>query len=461
MCKSKRNKYGRLVLLLSVIAFVNAQQSCNKYLDKKPSQDLAVPTTLKEFQAILDNANMNGGSPGYMEFVADNYYLTTPSWNSALIAERTSYIWDANANPNPFSTWNPSYENIYNANFVLDYLPGITISNAEKDEFNRLLGSAYFFRGFMFHQVAQLFCKPYSNSANTDQGIVLRTTSAVEQKSTRSTVQQTYDRLIADLKIAAVLLPKTTLFPTRPNKAAAYGELARVYLSMRQYETAKLYADSALGENASLLDYNSLAPGYSIPSFLDNPEILSVSRPVAPYDQLNAPQGIIDTSLYRSYDDNDLRKQAFFEFNTSNSTYHFRGSYFPENGTYSINDGVSIDEIYLIKAECEARGGNKDDAMETLNTLLSKRWKTGTFTGLTAATAEEAVDIILAERRKELLYRGLRWSDLRRLNLEGAGIELKRVVNNTTYPLPPNDLRWVLLIPDIEIARSGIQQNPR
>jgi hypothetical protein len=60
-----------------------------------------------------------------------------------------------------------------------------------------------------------------------------------------------------------------------------------------------------------------------------------------------------------------------------------------------------------------------------------------------------------------LLFRNLRWSDLRRFNLEGANITLKRIINGTSYTLPPNDLRWVLLIPDLETSRSGIPQNPR
>jgi hypothetical protein len=68
----------------------------------------------------------------------------------------------------------------------------------------------------------------------------------------------------------------------------------------------------------------------------------------------------------------------------------------------------------------------------------------------------------LAERRKELIYRGIRWSDLRRLNRDSRfGIILTKTLNGVTYSLLPNDKRYVLPIDEIEIRLSGIQQNNR
>jgi hypothetical protein len=101
--------------------------------------------------------------------------------------------------------------------------------------------------------------------------------------------------------------------------------------------------------------------------------------------------------------------------------------------------------------------------MADLNTLLAKRWKTGTFSPLIAATSEIALQLILTERKKELAFNGCsRWEDLRRLNTDPArATTLFRKIGNESFTLSPNDLKYTFPIPDIEIKLSGIIQNPR
>ena len=86
---------------------------------------------------------------------------------------------------------------------------------------------------------------------------------------------------------------------------------------------------------------------------------------------------------------------------------------------------------------------------------------TGTFTPYPIQSAAEALDTILVERRKELAFRGIRWSDLRRLNKEGWNITLTRNLNGVMYTLPPNSELYTLPIPPDVINSSGIIQNPR
>ena len=69
---------------------------------------------------------------------------------------------------------------------------------------------------------------------------------------------------------------------------------------------------------------------------------------------------------------------------------------------------------------------------------------------------------VLTERRKELLMRGLRWTDLRRLNRDSRfAVTLSRTVQGQEYLLPPGDPRYTLLIPNEVIVNSGIAQNSR
>ncbi|RYE50331.1 MAG: RagB/SusD family nutrient uptake outer membrane protein, partial [Sphingobacteriales bacterium] len=120
---------------------------------------------------------------------------------------------------------------------------------------------------------------------------------------------------------------------------------------------------------------------------------------------------------------------------------------------------------FLIRAECSARTGNTEEAMADLNALMEKRWVRGKFKPFTAASPEDALTKILIERRKELIMRGVRWSDLRRLNKDPRFAKtLKRVlINGTdtkTYTLLPGDPRYILKIPADVIALTGMEQNP-
>jgi hypothetical protein len=166
----------------------------------------------------------------------------------------------------------------------------------------------------------------------------------------------------------------------------------------------------------------------------------------------------VDTLLYASYAQDDLRKDIFFRQRSTNR-YTFKANY---TGSTPLFGGIANDEVYLIRAECRARLNNVSGALEDLNTLLQKRWKAGTYIPVTENDSQALLEIILAERRKELLFRTTRWSDLRRLNRESNfAVTLSRTINDTEYRLPAGDLRYAFPIPPQEIQNSGIEQNPR
>ena len=453
-----RNTY---ITQLTLASLLIQGLSCKKYLDEKPLQSKVIPGKLSDLQAMLDNTDINQSSSRTLELLGDNYYLTSSDWQSSTPDERLSYIWDKDENY--AVAWNQPYQRaIYPVNIVLDQLPLLPAAERENAGAASVKGSALFFRAFQFLQLAQLYCKPYAAQNLTEPGIVLRLTAAVEEKSVRSTVQGTYDQIIEDLLTAVDLLPVQTLYPTRPNKAAAYGTLARAYLIMGKYEEAKRFANLCLQTSNQLLDYNTLLPVKSPPFPRFSKEVIYFNK-IQNVASLSKAKAKIDSTLYNSYDKDDLRKTLFFSTNTgiNKGTYGFRGSY--EGITdFSCFDGIATDEVYLIRAECFARLNNKDSALIDLNKLMNTRWNNVVpYPTITATDASDALTKVLLERRKELVYRGLRWSDIRRLNVSGAGITLKRVVNNTTYTLPPNDLRSVQLIPKDVIAISGIAQNPR
>jgi hypothetical protein len=229
---------------------------------------------------------------------------------------------------------------------------------------------------------------------------------------------------------------------------------------MRNYTKAFQYSDACLSQYHVLTDFNTLTPTvFSISTnFLDE-DIYHTS--LINYSLIRRANAIVDSNLYNSYDINDLRRSLYFS--TVNGQIRFRGSYDYNGNKFS---GLATDEMYLVRAECSARAGNTAAAMEDLNDLLRTRWKKisgiSTYIDQIAADANDALKRVITERKKELIFRGLRWTDIRRLNKEnGLAITIFHIINGTTFQLLPNDPKYALPIPDNEIQLSGLLQNPR
>ncbi len=404
---------------------------------------------------------MNTNHPGLGEIGTNNFYMLNTQWQSLYnFQERNAYIWTPDIFQGEYSfDWNDAYTRILNANVVIKGIEKVQTDGTSQSNWNNVKGSALFFRAYDFYDLAQEFCKPYIQStANSDLGIPLRTDPDVSKGSVRASVQETYDQIIHDLLIAKDLLPINPLYKTRPSKPAAYALLARTYLAMENYDRALLYSDSSLQLFSALIDYNTLNASSTLPVPRLNNEVIFHCI-LENYLAFFTASHVIDSTLYISYDVNDLRRDIFFRIRSG--LLVFKGNYNNANGT--LFSGLASDETYLIRAECNARKGNTSIAMQDLNTLMIKRWKNnGTFIPFTAINADDALVKILKERRKELIFRALRWTDLRRLNHDPRFAEtLLRVINGQTYSLPPNDPKYILPIANDEIQLSGIQQNPR
>jgi len=457
----------KITWIALITGFVIAA-GCGKkdFLDAPPASDLFIPTTLDDFQAILDKEIVINETLALGELASDNYYLPYTFWQGLNIKERNAYMWapDTYQGLGNVSDWNLPYQQVFYANVVLDGIDKVAVTDANLQRWKAIKGAAYFVRGYAFYNLAQVFAPVYDNAtAANDLGIPLRLTPGVDEPSVRASVKDTYNQVLSDLAEANTLLPAAIPFNNRnrPSQPAAMALLARVYLSMRVYDKAGACADSCLRLYNTLIDYNSVSTTAPTPfNKVNNTEAMYQSRLLSTTQVLKGftvTNCIIDSGLYRSFDINDLRRQVFFNINASNLP-NAKGTY--TNGIYCFN-GLATDEVYLTRAECYARAGNIQAAMDDLNTLLINRWKAGSFTPFTATSSAQALNYILTERRKELFFRGLRWTDLRRLNKEGYNITLTRVLNGQSYQLLPGDLRYVFPIPPDVITLGGITQNPR
>lgn len=458
----KNNKIPAFVIALLLLC-----TGCKKgWLEAKSDRSMVVPSTLADLQAILDNdifmngSQLNGGAtaPALGETGSDGYYVLYDILRTRPEMERRAYVWESELyNNTAVLDWNFLYRCVFHANVVLDGLKKISVNAFNSGAWNTCQGSALFYRSMAFYNLVQTFAKQYDpSSAGSDPGIPLRLESSVAEKSVRASIAETYDQVINDLKAAADLLPQQPLSKTRPSRPAVNALLARIYLAMGDYTRALQFAEDCLGTYNTLIDYNTVNGSPAFPFSAFNDETIYYNRMVT-YTILNSPRWKMDTILYTSYHTNDLRKTLYFKTETD-GTRSFRGSY---NGGAHFG-GLATDEIYLIKAECLARLNRINEAMIALNTLLEKRWVTGLFVRYNASDMKTALDLILLERRKELILRGLRWTDLRRLNKDPQfAVTIRRIVNGIEYTLPPNDPRYVFAIPGEVIQLTGMQQNQR
>ena len=432
--------------------------SCESYLDPKPDQSLLVPSTLEDVQYLLDN-NVVFNFQGFIPLLAaDEFSLTEEAFTGASVTEQGAYTWSEELFPTGTSTdWNYPYEAVFYSNVALDALEKYT---GEKDnEYYELEGAALFYRSMAYYQLLQTFAPPYQLEGGNEQllGIVLKDDPDINLISERATLEQSYARVIQDLETALNLLPEYVEYKTRPNKAAAASLLARVQLSVFDYLEAARSAEAALGFYSERMDFNDIDSGTSRPFPLFNSETIY-------YTQLQSTSVMfsqlftVETSLIERYDSADLRLRYYFQANADGNhrlTGHHTGS-----STYF--GGLTVGENLLIASESNLRLGDEGKAKSWLGELLSLRYEDDSYREILELEGDELLARILLERRKELVGRGTRWTDLRRLNQEAQWKKtIQRDLGGEIFQLTPMSLAYIFPIPEQEILRSGIEQNQR
>jgi starch-binding outer membrane protein, SusD/RagB family len=433
----------------------------NEKLSQLPDQSITKVRSLDDAQAVLDYTPVMQVTPALGELSADDFYL---SLDTAGIIQKpveiNAYFWqpDIFQGQTQIADWNTPYKQILHANTVLEALPTITDSS-DLIKRNNIKGAALFFRAYAHLQVALLFSS-LPNATPSTLGIPLRLSTDPNIPSTRATVADTYTQILDDLLDASRLLPTSIDRKrlNRPSKPATFALMARVYLIMADYLKAEAYADSSLQYYSTLTDYSNL-PISTINPFASNNDEILFTTSLLSTTIFGNNYWFVDSILYRSYHPNDLRKTIFFRLDPITNQPVHQHSY---TGKPPLFSGIATDEVYLIRAEAKAKNNKTQAGMNDLNTLLEKRWKqTASFVPYTAPSAEDAIQQIRAERRKELVFRGLRWVDVRRYNREHPADTLIRITKTDVYKLYPNDLKTVLLLPPDVIQLSSMPQNQR
>jgi len=460
----KNYKINYFVYLL--LSFIALTISCKKdWFDAKSDINKAVPVTVQDFEYLLDDwVTMNQLTPGLAELGSDGHFMLESAWSGSIISsvERNGYTWTKSLATTNVGDWNESYKKISICNLVLDGLKKIKVSQ-DQDKYNRVKGNALFHRAKNYYDLAQIYAQPYqSETAATDMGIPLKEGIDITEPAKRSSVKVTYEQILSDLHSSINLLPLLPELPTRGSKCAAFAMLAKTYLALGDFANAGLYADMSLSLYNKLIDFNTVLPTATSLGRFNLETIFYAQRSTSYFSTYRTGYYTVDPELYALYDANDLRKSRFFTLSAGNIL--FKGSYNNSAGGITAGfNGLAVDEQYLIRAECFARVGNPSAAMNDLNNLLKTRWSNQVVYPIrTATNTEDALRQVLLERKKELLFRNIRWSDLRRLNFDSRfKVTLTRTIGGKTYTLEPGSYRYTLPIPqDVINLAPQMKQTP-
>lgn len=465
--------------------FLLALCGCGKdFLEVKQLKSLQVPHTIADFQAILDY-NFQPGNTAHTLGAngSDEFIITEARWTQLATESfaylRDVYVWSKQINMLQYEQnddWNRAYVYIFYANHALSGISNIQPAAAEQAAWNNVKGSALFFRAFHYYCLAQQYAFPYIKNADNPNGLPLRLEPDVTLAVQRASVHATYEQILKDVLESAELLPaetKRTNF-IRPGKVAAYALAAKIYLHMEEYEMAAQYASLCLALRGQLIDFKTIGAEDPVNRYeyafaadygVTNPEVLYYSVSDNSYDAaLNVMfknSSELAPSLVALYEPGDLRYSVYFRPYVDVDEYRFlvfKGSY----ATYAYFSGLAVDEMYLLRAECYARTNKITEALKDLNLLLENRIDHAHYIPVTETDPEKLLKRIFLERRKEMVFRGIRWEDLRRLNKEPRFAQtLVREIGGQRYELPPGDPRYTWPIPMSEVDAGKLSQNPR
>ncbi|WP_278043600.1 RagB/SusD family nutrient uptake outer membrane protein [Cecembia calidifontis] len=329
------------------------------------------------------------------------------------------------------------------------------MSSSEKERADKLKGTALFFRAFAYHQLLELFT-PYTRFDGEDSefGLPLRRSSIVTPNPVRAKVSEVKAFIKSDLSSAVELLPEIEPLKTLPSKQSARALLMRIHFMEGNYNAALELGQVIHANGLSLIDYTQLPLTTANPFGIFNDEVIFHSQLML-YEFYSSPLTFVDLNLLSLYGDNDTRKEVFF-IDRGNGGLNFKAFH---TGRQFWFGGIDTNEVLLMYIECLIRSGDLNTAEELMNSFLELRIRD--FDGISFTGQQQALELVLSERRKELLFRGLRWMDLKRQNHEGLETTLVRDFGEITHTLSPNSQSYVFQIPPHEIDRSDMIQNPR
>lgn len=358
--------------------------------------------------------------------------------------------------------WSVAYSTINRANVVLKGLDdnpntiSVALANSYRGELRFLRALSYFYLTTFYGK------KPFAADNGASLGVPLRLVanqSSGGEALVRSTQAQVFAQIIADLTFAEANLPLNNGGAennvVRAHRNAAIALKTRVYLQMGDYpnvivegnklvpNTPPFTATSGIAHtlnsnftNVFRSPYQALESIFSLP--MNNTNAPGTQNGLSLYH--NAEFSVNNTGVGIVLDPNWKATDARKVLVTSSNRY--------QKFNDDINNYVPIlrwAEVLLNTAEALARQSAVVDvrALAILNAVRQRSDATTTFAPLTKT---DLINLILNERRIELLGEGHRMWDIQRQSLpfpaKGNAPSVAPTAQNYVWPIPASELLY-------------------
>lgn len=346
-----------------------------------------------------------------------------------------------------------------------------------QDEFNRFRGEALALRGLAYFHLMQLYARPF-NQNPAGLGAVLRITAArssANNDMARSTLQQTYDQILADLNEAEALLPtlpagtaNSVELTTRINENTVIALKTRVFLHMNNWAAVRTEANKIVSATAPFTSPIGVRHGLA-------GTFVSIFRP--PYTTAESMFSMPFTSAELPGTQNSL--SHYFagspignnEYSINTTSQVWASTAFPPTDArrtltrtvviggvdrlfldkYSVMNTdwapvIRYAEVLLNLAEAEAMiAWPSARAIDLLNAVFLRSNPTGTPLAVADFANRDAfIDRLLLERNIEFMGEGIRNMDTKRrllphLGKPGAAGNVPHTAVNYVWPIPENE----------------------
>lgn len=451
-------KISYILVITTVLASLSA---CKDFLEippQNPALTLAQDAFKEknDYQRLLtscyDAARSNTYYGGTMvfasEMMADNIYgdLFTGDWGAVYGHRTSTFI------PITGEIWQDPYLVIYRCNTLEEILPLSTATDLTDADKVRMIGEAHFLRALGHFEMVRLYGQPVGGGKDNDMqsGVPIRLVPD-QSKIVRSTTQEVYAQVLADLDDAIAKLPESN--GIYADKWAAKGIKARVLFQMNRNDEALTLVDDIINNSGKTLN-TDLTKRYAIPGDAANTEVIfgllskknELSKIIDVYNKRPSADITLSQSLLNEMkvEASDIRDSLWVEVKSAGTPIQRIQSnkfkYF--SGRECVIPVLHLTELTLMRAEINALKDNADAALVDLNKIRTR----ANLLPYTSTIKEALVTEIRHQRRIEMFGEGNRLHDLKRI---GARPESSTILIRTS---PWNCPGMILQIPNAEAA---------